>query len=289
MHRARITRRIPKTTTARHPRTIPVICAGLSCCALAVGVRSGTTAADVSLGRGVTGLDPTVDEMEAVGAADVGVKMLVTSWAGKLLLLLLLLLGVVGLGVGTTSGPVPVGTIKVATMVECVLGAALVMPTHMLYDVDWACKFPSAPVQTPRLASAAIQATAPSPIVCPVFPDCLHRHASDGASPHALDSRLVSMNDRKHSWAHGGVKLRISADILGAASTTATSVVVHTSTRHSNGVCASLRSNISKSSLLSALNLRFGGLFPRNDARLGDSLGLDRLKTPSGLSAAGEM
>ena len=39
--------------------------------------------------------------------------------------------------VGTRRGPVPdTGTTRVATMVECVLGAALETPTHMLYPVS---------------------------------------------------------------------------------------------------------------------------------------------------------
>lgn len=37
----------------------------------------------------------------------------------------------VDVGFGTKTGPVPEGTIKVATMVECVSGAALVCPIHM--------------------------------------------------------------------------------------------------------------------------------------------------------------
>jgi hypothetical protein len=43
------------------------------------------------------------------------------------------LLDVVGNAVGTRRGPVPDwGTTRVATMVECVSGAALAIPTHML-------------------------------------------------------------------------------------------------------------------------------------------------------------
>lgn len=66
-----------------------------------------------------------VEVVVGVGKADVGVSTLVTSWAPVLAL-------VVGVGVGRSKGPVPVGKIKVATMVECVLGDAFPIPTHML-------------------------------------------------------------------------------------------------------------------------------------------------------------
>lgn len=45
--------------------------------------------------------------------------------------------------VGTTTGPVPEGITKVATMVACVRGAALATPEHMLYAFATVCSVES--------------------------------------------------------------------------------------------------------------------------------------------------
>jgi hypothetical protein len=126
-HLARHTRRMPNTRTAAHPSTMPAICALVNCTApsaaagLAVAVAAEEAAEEVPVGDAVVAAGTVPVGRLTVG---IGVAVVVPG------------LMTVRRVDGTRRGPDPEeGRIRVATMVECVLGSALDTPTHMLYPV----------------------------------------------------------------------------------------------------------------------------------------------------------
>jgi hypothetical protein len=132
IHLASNTSRIPNTTTAPHPSVMPAICALLSW-GLSSGLSSGSSEPVLAL---------SVGNAEVVGVVDVAAVELGSSPVGRLTVDVGVVVVVPGavpvlvavwIAVGTRSGPVPdAGRMRVATMVECVFGAALDTPTHIL-------------------------------------------------------------------------------------------------------------------------------------------------------------
>lgn len=112
--------------------------------------------------------------------------------------------------------------IRVAVIVAWVFGSALGCPKHMPYApfttesvtesvfTPLSCQnhspFAEPPWQNPILISDIIHCTAPSPIV---YPDVLlleQRQFRVGFAEQVPVGKLVSKNERKHSWAHVGMK-----------------------------------------------------------------------------------
>jgi len=85
----------------------------------------------------------------------------------------------------------------------------------------------SAPLHTPALLSATMQATAPSPTVYPEEPAMEQMHCREGVAPQDIGEKLTLTKDWKHPKAHDGIDFVMSLDRFKPAALANIEVEVH--------------------------------------------------------------